>query len=201
MLVTPSFAEERNDVIVDVIRRAGFGHLVVAAPGLASTPIPFVIDDDLTTLSAHVARQNPITNAAPCDALVIVSPIDGYVTPSWYPSKAEHGRVVPTWNYEVVHLHGTLSPRTDAEWLRAQIAALTDVNERGRSQPWATTDAPGDFIDRQLRAITGLELSIERIVAKRKLSQNRPEADQIGVRAGLRAHGPRHHDLADAMER
>ena len=129
---------------------------------------------------------------------------DGYVSPSSYPSKAEHGKVVPTWNYEVVHVHGAVQIHDDPEWLREVVVDLTDRHEAARSvePPWAVTDAPGDFIDRQLRAIVGIEVQIESIEGKRKLSQNRSEADRLGAAAAL-ASSPRLGDqaVAEAMGR
>ena len=196
-----AFREERDDVVLDLVRAAGFGHLVVTHDGiLTSTPVPFVVDHELTTVRAHLARPNGIWRAAPCDALLIVPVTDAYVSPGWYPSKAEHGRVVPTWNYEVVHLHGRRVAHDDAEWVHRQITDLTDTNEAALPSPWAVTDAPDDHIAKLVRAIVGVELLVDRVDAKRKLSQNRSDDDQAGVRRGLGARDDRSRAVASAME-
>lgn len=202
MYVPRHFAEDRHDVVVDLVRAAGYGHLVVATDdGLESTPIPFVIDDELTSVRAHVARPNPIWKLAPCDALLVVAVSDAYVSPNWYPSKAEHGKVVPTWNYEVVHLHGRLTAHDDAEWVGRQIRDLTDTNEARLPAPWAVSDAPDDYIVATQRGIVGVEVAVVRVDAKRKLSQNRSDADASGTVAGLRTVGTgRAAAVADAME-
>ena len=129
------------------------------------------------------------------EALVIFQGPEAYVTPSWYPSKAEHGKVVPTWNYAAVHAWGTPRVIEDAAWLRDQIERLTASREGSRPQPWAVGDAPADYIDAQLRGIVGLEIPISRIEGKWKVSQNRSESDRRGVADGLMAEG------AEAMAR
>lgn len=192
------FAVDDPAVVLDVVRRAGFGHLVVAGDdGLASTPLPFVVDDALTSLRSHLAAQNPIWREAPCDALVIVAATDAYISPGWYPSKAEHGKVVPTWNYEVVHLHGRLVAHDDPDWLGAHLRALSDHNEAAMPTPWSIDDPPDGFVEQLARGIVGVELRIDRVVAKRKLSQNRPPDDRRGVVTGLRASGS--NDAARAV--
>ena len=120
--------------------------------------------------------------------MVIVRGPDAYISPSWYAAKAEHGRVVPTWNYVTAHVHGELVIHDDVEWLESLVRRLTDRHESGRHEPWSVDDAPPRFIAGQLRAIVGVELVISRIEAKLKLSQNRPPADVDGVVAGLE-HG------------
>lgn len=188
----PAFAEDDVEVIVRLARSAGFGHLVVSTDaGPSSTPVPFVIADDGSVVRMHLARPNPVWRAAPCRALLIVPVSDAYVSPAWYPSKADHGRVVPTWNYEVVHLHGSLVAHDDAEWARAQIDELTTLNESALPEPWATTDAPADYIDGLQRAIVGVELVVDRLEGKRKLSQNRSDEDRAGAAAGMAASGLR----------
>ena len=129
----------------------------------------------------HLARPNPVWKSAPCRALLIVPVTDAYVSPSWYPSKAEHGKVVPTWNYEIVHAHGALVAHDDPAWVRAQIDDLTALNEAPLAQPWATTDAPGDYIESLQLAIVGVELVVDRFEGKRKLSQNRSAGDRAGA--------------------
>jgi transcriptional regulator len=197
------FAEDRDELALALLRAAGFGHLVVASvDGLDATPVPFVVDDELSLVRAHVARPNPVWRLAPGDALLIVPVADAYVSPSWYPSKAEHGKVVPTWNYEVVHVHGRLVAHDDVEWIRRQITDLTDTNESQLPEPWAVTDAPADYIEATLRGVVGIELTVERVVAKRKLSQNRPVADAEGVVRGLAGRGDgRSRAVIDGMQR
>lgn len=165
-----------------MVRAAGFGHLVLhGADGLTSTPVPFVVDDELRTVRAHVARPNPIWRAAPCDALLIVPGRDDYVSPGWYPSKAEHGRVVPTWNYEVVHLRGRLALHDDGEWVVRQLRDLTDLNEAAMAEPWSVDDPPEGYVEQLRRGTVGLELEVTRIEAKRKASQNREPRDRESV--------------------
>jgi transcriptional regulator len=190
MYVPGHFAEDRTDVVTELVRGSGFGHLVVAGDdGLASTPVPFVVDDELSAVRFHVARPNRVWRAAPCEALLIVAVSDAYVSPGWYASKAEHGEVVPTWNYEVVHVHGRLVAHDEAAWLARQIRDLTDENERMMSNPWSVDDPPDGFVAGLQRGIVGIELEVVRVSAKRKLSQNRPVADRVGVIAGLEGVG------------
>jgi transcriptional regulator len=202
MFLPRHFAETDPAEIAGLLRRAGFGHLVVAAPeGLAATPLPFVVDDELTSVRAHLARPNDVWRLAPCDALVVVPVSDAYVSPGWYPSKSVDGRVVPTWNYEVVHLHGRLVVHDDADWVRRQISELTDLNESAMPAPWEVADAPDDFIDQLQRGIVGVELEVTRVEAKRKLSQNKSADDVAGAVAGLRAaSNPRAAVVAAAMD-
>ncbi len=138
-------------------------------------------------LLGHIAIANDQWKTAQpgVQALAIVHGPQAYISPSWYESKARHGRVVPTWNYEAVHLTGTIEFHQDAEWLRGFVTRLTELHEGGRSHPWAVTDAPPEYIDGQLRAIVGVELTITTIEAKQKLSQNRSALDRAGVVAGL----------------
>lgn len=198
-----------RDELFDLIERAAFGHLVtMGKSGFDVTGLPFMVDRDAGPtgrLRGHFARANMQWQAIDgVSALVLFPLADGYVSPSSYPSKAEHGKVVPTWNYEVVHVHGTVQIRDDPEWLRTVVTDLTDQHEAARSveSPWAVTDAPGDFIDKQLLAIVGIEVQIDSIEGKRKLSQNRSEADRRGAAAAL-ASSPRPRDqaVAEAMGR
>ncbi len=199
-----AFVESDRSEIVAFLRRAALGHLVTALPvpgqpvsGQAATTsiqasaLPFVIDDDLTRVRAHFAKANDQWRTIEgVTALLIVPGHDTYVSPRWYPSKAEHGRVVPTWNYELVHLHGTIELHDDAAWKRTMVEDLTDLHEARLSgvdgQPaWQVGDAPDTFIDGQLKAIVGVELTVTTVEAKRKLSQNRSEADRLGAAAAL----------------
>jgi transcriptional regulator len=154
-------------------------------------------------LLAHIAIANDQwrTAAPGAEALAIVTGPQAYISPAWYESKARHGRVVPTWNYEVVHLTGAVRFHQDAEWLRDVVTRLTRRHESVRARPWAVSDAPPEYVDGQLRAIVGVELTIAAVEAKQKLSQNRSEQDRAGVVAGLRAEadGPGPVAIADLM--
>ncbi len=151
------------------------------------------------TLIGHLAKANPHARAADpgVQTLVIFQGADGYITPSYYAAKQEHGKVVPTWNYAAVHAYGTLEVFDDPERLLAVVTRLTNLHETRRAQPWAVADAPADFVQGMLRGIVGIALPIVRLEGKVKMSQNRPAADQAGVVAGLRADGQ--DDLAQAV--
>ena len=146
-----------------------------------ATFLPVLWEDD--RLVGHVARAD----GSP--ALAIVTGPDTYVSPSWYASKAEHGKVVPTWNYSVVHLRGRVAVHDDPGWVRDLVTRLTDRHERPRAEPWAVTDAPADYVDKNLRPIVGVELVVSSVEAKAKRSQNRSDEDRAGVAAGLAADG------------
>ncbi|GAB3853490.1 FMN-binding negative transcriptional regulator [Nocardioides maradonensis] len=154
-----------------------------------ATLLPVVWEGD--RVIAHMAKANDhwraITDDTP--ALVICPGPDAYVSPSWYAAKAEHGRVVPTWNYTAVHLTGTAVVHQDPAWLLSAVTALTSVHESGRAEPWAVSDAPEAYVEGQLRGIVGLEITVTGVDGKAKLSQNRSAADRAGVVAGLRAEG------------
>jgi transcriptional regulator len=167
--------------------------------GLVATFLPMRYDEQAGTLQGHVARNNPHWRDPSGQSLAIVRGPDAYVSPSWYPSKAEHGRVVPTWNYVTAHVYGQLVVRDDVEWLRTLVTRLTERHEAGIDVPWSVSDAPPEFIDGQLRAIVGVELVIERVEAKSKLSQNRSVADQDTVRAALAAGTPAEQAVAERM--
>lgn len=155
-------------------------------------------------LLGHLARANPQwqTMAPGSQALAIVHGPQAYVSPSWYPAKARHGRVVPTWNYVTVHLTGQPTVHDDPEWLSEVVTRLTDRHEQPRPQPWAVTDAPPDYLNGQLRAIVGIEVAVATVEGKRKLSQNRSAEDQAGVVTGLRGEpGPGAAAIADLMAR
>ena len=203
MYVPASNAEHRPEVLFDFIEAHSLGALVTAsADGLFATHLPFVLDrarGPHGTLEGHLARANPHHRHAPTtdEALVIFTGPDAYVTPSWYASKAEHGKVVPTWNYVAVHAYGTLRWNEEAEYLRRHLDQLTDRHEAGREQPWTTADAPPEYIAQLQRAIVGVELEITRLEGKWKMSQNRPAADIDGVVRGLGA-SPEPHERAVA---
>ncbi len=153
--------------------------------------VPFEYDPSTPapgTLRCHVARANPVwkdfdTNT---QALVIFAGPNAYISPSWYEAKREHGKVVPTYNYVVVHAHGAMRIIEDSQWLHGLVSRLTDSFESKRTQPWSVSDAPPDYIEKQLGAIVGIEIAIERLIGKSKASQNRSEGDQVGVIRGLR---------------
>ena len=197
-----AFVEDDTTAIVRLAREAGFGHLTVVGDDGAplSTPVPFLITDDGITIRGHLARPNPVWRAAPCRALLIVPVSDAYVSPSWYPSKAEHGKVVPTWNYEVVHAHGELIVHDDPVWIEQLVRDLTEHHEARLEPQWSVDDAPDGYIDKMLRGIVGIEIAVDRLEGKRKLSQNRPAADTAGVIDGLDAtRGRGAGEIASAM--
>ncbi len=213
MYTPPAFVVDSPTEILALLRSVSFGHLVtqsvdgVAGSGLTATPLPFLVDDSLLTARAHFARANPVwREIGGTSALFIVPSVDAYISPRWYPSKTEHGKVVPTWNYEVVHLHGTIEIHDEVDWKRQLVTDLTDHNEADVSDqdgadPWQVSDAPTDFIDAQLNAIVGVQLNITAVEAKRKLSQNRSNSDRVGATQGL-ARSEQRRDLgtADIME-
>ena len=191
MYLPSHFAEARVDVLHDLIRAYPFGTLVVlASNGLDANHIPFEIDPEpapFGTLRGHLARANPLWKdfTAQVDALAIFQGPHTYISPSWYPTKKEHGKVVPTWNYAVVHAAGPLRVIDDQAWVRRFVEQLTQRHEAHRSDPWKVTDAPADFVDSMTSAIVGIEIPIARLTGKWKVSQNRPEKDRAGVVEGL----------------
>ena len=191
MYEPPLHRQDDLAALHDLIRRRPLGLIVNrAAQGLAANAIPFLIDADrgrFGTLSAHVARANPLWREllAEGETLIVFQDVDHYVSPSWYATKRETGKVVPTWNYVMVQARGQAQVIDDQAWLRKQIAALTATHEAGRAAPWAVGDAPEDFIATMARQIVGLEIEIADLRGKWKASQNRPAADRAGVVAGL----------------
>ena len=185
------FREENLETLHSLIRAHPLATLITAGAGglLANlVPFTFVGGGDKGTLRAHVARANDQVEAlrSGAETLVVFQGPDAYITPSWYVSKREHGRVVPTWNYAVVQVRGTPSVMEDADWLRKQIQHLTSTQEQKRSAPWAVNDAPEEFIAGQIQSIIGIEIPISTIEGKWKVSQNRSAADRQGVEEGLR---------------
>ena len=173
--------------------------------GLIASHVPLLLNPDegaCGTLYGHLARANPHWKALAegAEALVIFAGEQAYISPSFYPGKAEHGKAVPTWNYLAVHAYGTAEVFDDAERLLALVSRLSDKYEADRSAPWSVSDAPADYIKSMLKAIVGFRLPITRLDGKRKLSQNRDAADQAGVRKGLLANSnPQDHALAHLM--
>jgi transcriptional regulator len=192
MYLPPEFREERVDVLHEAIRQAALGTLVTAgAEGLEASHVPMLLDpapEPYGRLTGHVARANGQWRraAAEAPALAIFLGPAAYVSPDWYPSKRQTGRVVPTWNYVAVHAAGPLCFFEDEARLLRLVTRLTETHEAGRPTPWAVSDAPADFVRAQLNGIVGFELTIARLEGKWKLSQNRPAEDRAGVVAGLR---------------
>lgn len=194
MYQPPAFREERLEVLHSLIRAHPLATLISAGPrGLEANLIPFTLIDagPQGTLRAHLARANPQVEAlrAGAETLIVFHGPHAYVTPSWYASRREHGRVVPTWNYVVVQVRGTPRVVEDSKWLRSQVEALTESQESPRPEPWHVADAPEAFITAQLEGILGIEIPIRSIEGKWKMSQNRSAADRRGVRDGMQAEG------------
>lgn len=195
MYQPPHFREDRLEVQHDLIRSHPLGLLISAGPGgLMANPIPFVVDPASSprgTLRCHVAKANEqwreLEGLDEC--LVVFQGPQAYVTPSWYATKRETGKVVPTWNYATVQAWGRPVVTHDPAWLRRQLDDLTDLREGRLPKPWAVSDAPDTFVAAQMKGIVGIEIEIGRIEGKWKMSQNRNEADQRGVVEGLTAHG------------
>jgi transcriptional regulator len=200
----PSFNRIDDDAeirrLVAAARSAEF--ITVDPDGFpVATLLPIMWEGE--TVLAHMAKANPqwktITPDSP--ALLICSAPEAYISPSWYESKNEHGRVVPTWNYSAVHLTGTVRVNEDRDWLRDVVTRLTAIHESGRPEPWQPSDAPEQYIEGQLRGIVGLQVSVTRIEGKAKLSQNRSEADRRGVVTGLLGEEPSGaSEIASAMQ-
>lgn len=201
----PLFREDRIEVQHALIRAHPLGLLVSAGPGgLMANPVPFVLHaaaSERGTLHCHFARANPHWSelSAVDECLVIFQGPQVYVTPSWYETKRETGKVVPTWNYATVHVWGRPRVIDDVVWLRENVEDLTRMNEAALPAPWKVEDAPADFVASQLKAIVGIEIPVGRIEGKWKVSQNRPEADRAGVVAGLRAQGGEAAIMADLV--
>lgn len=200
-------AEQDNTTLHAFMVANPFATLVTASGGLFGTHLPLILrpgDGPLGTLEGHVARANAhhkmVTGET--DALVIFTGPHTHITPTWYPSKVEDERVVPTWNYVAVHAYGTLRFRDDDEFLHAHVARLTERHESARGSDWRTDDPPAEYVAQQLKAIVGVEIAITRLEGKWKMSQNRSMADVDGVIDGLRQSGdPQDLEVADTMER
>ena len=206
MYVPTHFEETRPGELQRVLREHPLGALITHGPsGLDANHIPFALDEATGphgTLRAHVARANPLWREVPADGadvLVIFQANEAYISPNWYPSKPEHHRHVPTWNYQVVHAHGRLRVRDEEAYLRGVLARLTRENEQRSQQarPWKMGDAPADYINERLKDIVGIEIQITRLVGKSKLSQNRDARDRLGAAEGVAGLG--HAETAEAM--
>jgi len=202
MYVPAAFAEDRIPVLHAAIREYSLATLVtLTADGLLASHLPLMVEPGPApygTLIGHFARPNPQARDAMGEALAIFLGPEGYVTPRYYATKRQTGKVVPTWNYAAIHAYGTLRFFDDRDRKLDIVTRLTDQHEARHAAPWAVSDAPDDFIDVMLKGIIGFELTITRLQGKWKMSQNRPEIDRVGVIDGLRADG--RADLADAVE-
>jgi len=195
MYLPKDFKEERVPEMHEAMRQARLGTLItLGTGGMEASHVPMLVDPEpapFGTLKGHIARANPQWRRATAgaQALAIFLGPDAYITPAWYETKRQSGKVVPTWNYVAVHAYGPLEFYEDADRLLALVTKLTATHEAGRDQPWAVSDAPKDYVDGMLRAIVGFELPIARLEGKWKMSQNRPAADRAGTIAGLTAEG------------
>jgi len=198
-----AFREDRLETLHDLIRAHPLATLITSGSGgLIANLVPFIVvnSGDKGTLRAHVAKANDQVAAlqAGAETLVVFHGPEAYITPSWYAAKKENGRVVPTWNYLVVQARGTPRVIDDPAWLRVQIEALTSQQEGRRAEPWKVSDAPPEYVDAQIKAIIGIEIPIQTIEGKWKVSQNRSDADRHGVCEGLAREG-RNPEMAKVM--
>ncbi len=193
MYVPSHFSESRIDVLHDAIRGAGIATLVtLTKDGLIASHVPLLLDPEPApygTLIGHLARPNPQARGAIGEALVIFQGPDAYITPSWYATKRETGKVVPTWNYVAIHAAGPIEFFNDPDRLLDVVTRLTQKQEAQRAAPWAVSDAPADYVQGMLRGIVGFAILLTRLEGKWKMSQNRPAEDRVGVVAGLAAEG------------
>lgn len=185
MYIPPHFEEKDPETLRALVRAHPLGAWVTSE--LVVNHIPLLLRGN--TLVGHVSRANDVWKKLAGESVVIFQGPEAYITPSWYASKREHGKVVPTWNYAVVHVHGTPRAIEDRDWLLGLVTELTDTHEASRAQPWKVTDAPADYVQAQLKGIVGIEVSIRAMVGKWKASQNRSPADRAGVVEGLRERG------------
>ncbi|MCC7546627.1 MAG: FMN-binding negative transcriptional regulator [Burkholderiales bacterium] len=205
MYMPAHFVENRPEELRRLIEHNPLGALVRhGTAGLDADHLPFELEGNAGEggrLHAHVARANPICTQIPdgAEVLVIFRAADAYVSPNWYPSKHEHHKQVPTWNYEVVHVHGRLRMRDDEKYVRGLVARLTRIHENRThaGKAWRMSDAPRDYIDTMLMAVVGIEVEITRVVGKAKVGQNREARDRLGAADALAERGQ--HELASAM--
>jgi transcriptional regulator len=188
--------EETSAALAD----AGFAHLVTHDPsGFLITPLPFIYDGH--SLIGHVSRANPHWKADGQESVAIFSGPHAYISPTFYATKTETGKVVPTWNYEILNVYGTLVAHDDPDWVLDLVTTLTNRHEQNRAEPWQVTDAPESYTRAQLRAIVGVELVITKVEGKAKMSQNQPERNRTGVVAGLKnSAAPHDQVVADRVE-
>lgn len=199
MYIPNHFREEDTGKLQQAIRDYGFGLLVVADDsGIEANHVPFYLscadDSSPGMLQCHLARSNPVWQRLQDGArlLAVFQGPDAYISPSWYETKAETGRVVPTWNYLAIHAQGRARIIEDPVWLKQHLQRLTDQHEAGMTNPWSVDDAPTDYTDRLMKAIVGVEITIETLTGKLKASQNQPDKNRAGVKAGLEASDQTH---------
>ena len=194
MYLPKHFEQPDRDALIALMRERPLATLIVATPDGPTAdliPLEFHADEGAHgTLRGHVARANPLWRHAGAPSLAVFTGPEAYVSPGWYPSKREHGKVVPTWNYTMVQARGTLRAVDDAPWLRALVGRLTDHHEAAQARPWSVGDAPEDYVQQMLRAIIGIEIALASLLGKWKVSQNRSPADRDGVAAGIAATHP-----------
>jgi len=189
------FVETRTEVLYALLQSHPLATLVtLSATGLDANHIPLLLrvqEDGSATLVGHVARANPVWKETDLSVpvLAIFQGPQHYISPGWYATKAEHGKVVPTWNYAVVHAKGLLTVHDDAAWIRSQMQQITTQQEGPMPQPWAVDDAPRDYTDKMISAVVGIEIRVDTWSGKWKVSQNQPPANQATVRAGLEQQG------------
>jgi len=201
--VPEHFREARVELLQEFVQQHPLAVVVaMTADGLNANHIPLqtkLTADGRGLLRGHIARSNSlwrqVENGA--EVLAIFTGADAYISPSWYASKREHGKVVPTWNYATVHIRGTIRFIDDAQWLRDFVGSMTDLHEGGRPDRWHVSDAPADYIDGMLRAIIGFEIEVSSVAGKFKGSQNRSSADRTGVNAALHASGRKTDEIAE----
>ena len=202
------FVEQDADTLLALMKAHPLATLVRGGAELGADILPLEVDrvGDGWRVTGHVARANPLWREADGQPVLLVfQGPQAYVSPNWYPSKFQYGKAVPTWNYAMVQVHGTLRAIEDAEWLRAFVTRLTERHEGGRAVPWHVSDAPADYIDAMLKAIVGIEIEVTRVEGKFKLSQNRSAEDRTGVVLGLESDAsqdrqPEADALAQAMQ-
>ncbi|MFT7558992.1 MAG: transcriptional regulator [Flavobacteriales bacterium] len=187
-MYVPKFNEENNlDTLYELIRKKPLGAWSTLIDGeIVVNHIPFILHEnrgEYGTLVGHVARSNPVWKSFSHDinSVVVFQGDQSYISPSWYPSKQQHGKAVPTWNYVVAHAHGIPKAIEDVNWLLEHVNELTDIHEQNQSFPWKVSDAPKEFVEKLARAIVGIEIPVIKLSGKFKLGQNRPEADQQGI--------------------
>jgi transcriptional regulator len=194
MYLPKHFEQPDREALIALMRDRPLATLVIATsdgPTADLIPLEYVADAGAHgTLRGHVARANPLWKHAGAQALAVFTGPEAYISPGWYPSKREHGKVVPTWNYTMVQAHGALQVHDDTTWLRALVGQLTTRHEAAQAQPWSVSDAPEDYVQQMLRAIVGIEIELVSLVGKWKVSQNRSAADRAGVADGLAAIDP-----------
>ena len=191
MYLPRHFAMADPDALRAVIDRHPFATLALASDrGVMADHLPLIFDstgDEHGVLRGHIARANPLWRGGDSEALAIFHGPQAYITPSWYPDKREHGRVVPTWNYQVVHARGQLRFIHDPAWLLNVVSALSERFERSRAVPWSVEDAPADYIENMCRAIVGVELTVTHLTGKHKASQHKPDTEREAIYRGLQA--------------